>query len=250
MSTNTRKIIRGSIAAVAAAGLVAGAGLAGAQIPGGNTAGNVVKTDSNALLVGVNDTGPNAAQVTGTIQNTSENGFRCGVPGGDGVEHPGQATTTEVVMLAMEYYANNIYSGADGFDIPMVGEVQTGSLDDVLPGGGSSNMFGSSGEDDVNVTTAQQAARVAGRVGDPLVAGEDAFTVAAGQTANWTAQMTTSSTGDRGEWQAAAMFYCIDQATNEHFVFAGYEGLAPGESPEPIVSTDSSGSLSSGSLGS
>ena len=44
------------------------------------------------------------------------------------------------------------------------------------------------------------------------------------------------------------MFYCIDQATQQHHVFAGYEGLAPGESP-PTVASDS-GSLATGSLGS
>ncbi len=250
MSTNSRKIIRAGVAALAASGLVAGAGLAAAQIPGGNAGGNVVKTDSDALLVGVHDTEPNAAQVTGTIQNTTGNTFRCAVPAGDGVEYPGQATTAQVVMLATEYYAQNIYSGADGFDIPMAGEIATGSLDDVLPGGGSSGMFGSAGEADVNVTTAQQQARVAGRVGDPLVGGAALFNVGAGQTVNWTAQMTESSTGDRGEWQAAAMFYCIDQVTDAHYVFAGYEGLAPGEAPEPEVVPEGSGSLSSGSLGS
>lgn len=250
MSTNTRRILRGGVAAIAATGLVAGAGLAGAQIPGGNTGGNVVKTDSDALLVGVHDVEPNAAQVTGTIQNTTGNTFRCAVPAGDGVEYPGQVTTAQVVTLAMEYYAQNIYSGADGFDIPMAGEVQTGSLDDILPGGGSSNLFGSSGEDDVNVTTAQQEARVAGRVGDPRVGNSALFNVAAGQIVDWTAQLTVSSTGDRGEWQAAAMFYCIDQVTDAHYVFAGYEGLTPGEAPEPEAVPDSSGSLSSGSLGS
>lgn len=249
MSTTTRTILRSGVAVIAAAGLTAGAGLAGAQIPGGGTGGNVVKTDSNALLVSVNDTEPNASQVTGSVENTTGNNFRCGVPDGDR-ELPGQATTAQVVSLAVEYYANNIYSGADGFDIPMVGDLNTGSLDDILPGGGSSNMFGSAGDDDVDVTTAQQQARVDGRTGDPLVSGNAAFNVAAGQSVNWTAQMSISSTGDRGEWQAAAMFYCIDQVTDQHFVFAGYEGLEPGESPEPIVSDSDSGSLSAGSLGS
>lgn len=241
-------ILRGGIAVAAAAGLAAGAGLAGAQIPGANTGGHVVKVDSNALLVTVNDTAPNAAQVTGSVRNATGNNFRCGVPAGD-AELPGQATTAQVVSLAMDHYARSIYSGTDGFDIPMVGDLNTGSLDDILPGGGSSNLLGSSGGDDVDVTTAQQQARVAGRTGDPLVGGNVAFNVNAGQTVNWTAAMSVSSTGDRGDWQAAAMFYCIDQVTNQHYVFAGYEGLEPGESPEPVVSDDS-GSLSMGSLGS
>lgn len=250
MSTTSRTIFRSGIVALAAAGLTAGTGLAAAQIPGGGTGGNVVKTDSNALLVTVNDTAPNASQVTGTVENTTSNNFRCGVPAGEGEELPGQATTAEVAALTVDHYARNIYSGADGFDLPMVGDdLAMGSLDDVLPGGGSSNMFASSGEDDVDVTTAQQAARVAGRVGDPLVSGNHAFTVNAGQSVNWTAQMTISSTGERGEWQAAAIFYCIDQATDRHYVFAGYEGLPPGEAPEPVVS-DNSGSLSMGSIGS
>lgn len=248
MSTTTRTILRSGVAVVAAAGLAAGASIAGAQIPGGNTGGNVVKTDSNALLVNVTDTAPDAAQVTGSIENTTGNNFRCGVPAGEGAELPGQTTTAQVVSLAMDHYATSIYSGADGFDIPMVGDLNTGSLDDIMPGGGSSGIGGSSDEGD-DVTTAQQAARVDGRVGDPLVGGNVAFNVNAGQTVNWTAQMSVSSTGDRGEWQAAAMFYCVDQVTDLHYVFAGYEGLEPGESPEPIVSDDS-GSLSTGSLGS
>lgn len=250
MSTTIRTIFRGGVAVVAAAGLAAGTGLAGAQIPGGDPGGNVVKTDSNALLVTVDDAAPNAAQVTGSIENMTGNNFRCGVPDGEGGELPGQATTAEVVSLTVDHYARNIYSGPDGFDIPLVGDdLALGSLEDVLPGGGSSDMFASSGGDDVNVTTAQQAARVAGRVGDPRVNGSTAFNVPAGQSVDWTAQMTTSSTGDRGEWQAAAAFYCIDQVTDLHYIFAGYEGLEPGESPEPVVS-DSSGSLPLGSLGS
>lgn len=248
MSTTTRTILRGGVAVVAAAGLAAGAGLAGAQIPGGNTGGNVVKTDSNALLVTVNDTAPNAAQVTGSVRNATGNNFRCGVPAGDGVELPGQATTGQVVSLAMDHYARSIYSGADGFDIPLVGDLNTGSLDDILPAGGSSGIGGSSDEGD-DVTTLQQVARIGGRTGDPLAGGNAAFTVNAGQSVNWTASLSVPSTGDRGEWQAAAMFYCIDQVTDLHYVFAGYEGLEPGESPEPIASDDS-GSLSMGSLGS
>ena len=246
MST-TSTILRGSVAVLAAAGLAAGTGLAGAQIPGGNTGGNVVKTDSNDLLVTVNDTAPNASQVTGSIENSTGNNFRCGVPAGDGEELPGQATTAQVVSLAMDYYTRSIYSGGDGFDIPMVGELNTGSLDDILPSGGSSGIGGSSEAGD-DVTTAQQAARVDGRTGDPLVGGNSAFNVNASQTVNWTASMTVSSTGNRGEWQAAAMFYCIDQVTEEHYVFAGYEGLEPGESPDPVESD--SGSLAAGSLGS
>lgn len=248
MSTSTRTILRGAVAVVAAVGIAGGAGLAGAQIPGGNTGGNVVKTDSDALLVAVNNTAPNASRVTGSIRNSTNNDFRCGVPAGEGEELPGQATTAQVVSLAVLYYAQNIYSGADGFDIPLVGELNMGSIDDILPAGGSSGLTGSSNGGD-DVTTLQQAARVAGRTGDPLSGGNAAFDVAAGQTVNWAASMSVPSTGDRGEWQAAAMFYCVDRVTSQHYVFAGYEGLAPGESLEPIV-TDRSGSLSMGSLGS
>ena len=73
----------------------------------------------------------------------------------------------------------------------------------------------------------QAAARVAGRTGDPRVGNATAFTLGPGQDSNWIADLSVPATGDRGEWQAAAMFFCAHTSGEplESFVFAGYEEL-------------------------
>ncbi|MFN3600865.1 MAG: hypothetical protein ACK4UY_05690 [Dietzia sp.] len=251
MNLSTRSVTRGAVAAAAVAALTVGTSVAGAQIPGGGHQGVVVNTDSNALVVSVNDKGENPTTVTGSIQNTTANNFRCATPGYDLTgEFPGQVTTAEVVEETIGFYRSNIYSGPDGFAAPGGGApISLGSIQELLPTGSD---IGSS---TVDTRAAQQAARVAGRTGNPQVGSATAFNVNAGQTVNWSAALGVPSTGDRGEWRAAAMFYCIDQVTGSHYIFYGYEPLPEPEEPvdpeapeEQVVAE--TGGISSGSLGS
>ena len=233
--------LRGTVVAAAVAVLVAGTAVAGAQVPGAGTGGAVVKVDSDDLVVTVHDKGVDPTAVTGTIENTTASSFRCATPGPDMQgEFPGQVTTSGVVREAVAYYRENVFTGASGIALGPFNPMGMGSLYDVLPAGSAA------GSAEVDTRTAQMEARVAGRTGDPRVGTSPVFTVNAGQTVEWTALLGLPATGDRGEWRAAAMFYCVNQETNRHFVFHGYENL-----PEPGgQAPEASGSISAGSLGS
>lgn len=247
MNISTRSVTRGAVATAAVAAVAFGSTIAGAQIPGTGHQGQVVNTDSTALVVTVNDKGESPTTVTGSIQNSTGNTFRCGTPGYDLTgEFPGQVTTADVVTEVLGFYRTNIYTGPDGFAAPGGGApISLGSVQELLPTGSAT------GSATVDTRAAQQAARVAGRTGDPRVGNAIAFNVTAGQTVDWTATLGVPSTGDRGEWRAAAMFYCIDQATKAHYVFHAFEPLPVSVDPEtpeePGVDT---GVVTSGSLGS
>lgn len=241
MKFTTRSALRGTVSAAAATALVVGTAVAGAQVPGGNTAGVVVHVDSTDLVVTVHDKGESPTEVTGTIENTTANNFRCATPGPDLVgEFPGQVTTSGVVREAVDYYRTNVFTGASGLALGPFEPLGMGSLYDIVPAGSAA------GSAEVDPRTAQMDARVAGRTGDPRVGTSTTFNVSAGQTVNWTALLGLPATGDRGEWRAAAMFYCINQVTNQNFVFHGYEDVPEPATPEP----EASGSISAGSLGS
>lgn len=237
MNSSQRTAMRSVIATAAAAVLVAGGAIANAQMPGGDTDGVVVKTDGSDLVVTVDDKVEDPTAVTGTIENASDDAYRCATPGMElEGENPGQVTTAGVANLALDYYATNVFTGEDGFDVPMAGPVGFGSLMDLIPAGSAV------GSAEVDTRTAQQDARVAGHTGDPEVDGAVAFDVAAGETVDWSAQLGVPATGDRGQWQSAALFYCVNQATDEPHVFAGFEEVEDDNS--------GGGSLPSGSLGS
>lgn len=230
MILSTRTATRGAVAAAAVVALAAGASVATAQVPGDGHLGQVVNTDSNALLVTVNDKGENPTTVSGAIENTTANNFRCATPGPDiqGEFTAGQVTTAEVVSEVIGYYQANVYTGPDGFALPTGGIVSLGSLQELLPSG--SAALGSA---TIDSRTAHQEARVAGRTGTPQVGNQTVFTVTAGNTVNWSAVLGVPATGDRGEWQAAAMFYCVNQSTGAHYIFYGYEPI-----PEPVEPED------------
>lgn len=248
-----------TLRAVAAVGLAAATTLAGgtaaAQLPGAGTGGVVVRIDSDLVTVTVHDKGESPTRVTGTIRNTSQTtALRCATPGQDGAEYPGQVTEAEVVARSMAHYGNSIFSpiGGDGGDIggfdlgSLAPGVDIGSITGILPAGGEGPLGSLMG--DPSIADAQALARDLGRTGDPRVGGNTAFTLQPGQTGNWTATLAHPITqdGKRGEWQAAAMFFC--RTTGDptlYYVFAGYEGgkYAP-------ASEGSVGSIGSGSVGS
>lgn len=245
MTLSTLTAARGAMAAAAALALVAGAAPAIAQVPGGGFAGYVVKVDDSSLLVTVDDKGEAPVQVTGAIENTTEANFRCEVPQFDkgGVLTPigyGQVTTAAVAVEVNNYYRARVFTGpsdtnADGTLISM------GSLYDMFPSGSAV------GSAETDTRTAHTEARVAGRAGDPKVGTDLQFTVPAGDTVNYTALLGPSSTGDRGQWRAAAVFMCRNTVTSDWFLYTGLEDI---DDPNPAAEPDSSGSLSVGSLGS
>lgn len=246
MTHSTRCAARGALAASAALALVAGATPAMAQVPGGGFAGYVVKVDDTSLVVNVDLKGDDPSQVSGTIENSTETDFRCEVPQfnlGDGLLTElgyGQVTTAAVATEVIEYYRTRVFTGPS--DTNANGDlVSLGSLYDVFPSG---SAIGSS---ETDTRTAHNAAKVAGRTGDPRVGGGLQFSVPAEQTVNYSAVLGPSATGDRGEWRAAAIFMCRNVQTNDWFLYTGLEDI---EDPNPVPEPGSSGSLSAGSLGS
>ena len=226
MITRFRSTARAaSVVTIAASTLLAG-GVAAAHIPGANNDGTVVVTDSDMVQITVDGKAPNAGQITGSIRNDGPLPLRCATPGLGTAEHPGQVTEAKVVEAAVGYYRANIFAPG-GFDIPYGGGLVTaGSLYDILPASGSltGSLFGESISNMVEIRQMQESARLNGHTGDPKVGNNTAFTLTAGQTSNWTADLSLPATGDRGEWQAAAMFFCSNtSAPNTSFVFAGYE---------------------------
>ena len=224
MKSPVKSAARMAAAVTLAAATALAGGAAAAQIPGANNGGVVVITDSDLVQVAVNDKGENPVQVTGSITNTGDRTLRCATPGLDG-EYPGQVTEAAVVVRAMNYYRNHIFEPG-GFEIPLGGGVLFGgSLYDLAPGGSlAGSLLGDSTAELIEIRNMQQAARVAGRTGDPRVGNNTVFNLAAGATSNWVADLAPPASGDRGEWQAAAMFFC-SYTTNpvESFVFAGFE---------------------------
>jgi len=225
ISVKTAACAGAAVATFAATTVLTG-GVAAAYIPGVNNNGVVVITDSELVQVTVNNKAPNAPQVTGTIKNTGDRPLQCGTPQKDGTLGPGQVTEADIVARAKDFYSTHIFEPG-GFAIPYGGGVQTaGSLYNILPANSSltGSLLGDSGQEMLQLREMQENARVAGHTGDPRVGTATTFTLNAGQTSNWVADLAPSTTGDRGEWQAAAMFYCRNTtAPTDNFVFTGYE---------------------------
>jgi len=233
MKNPCKTVLGAAVAVTLAATAALTGGVAAAQIPGADNQGVVVITTSDVVRVVVDDKGESPVQVTGSITNTGDRPLRCATPGLDGAEYPGQVTEAGVVARAMNYYAEHIYEPG-GFAIPIGGggPAFAGSLYDILPGGSvGGSLLGDSTTELVEIREMQAAARLAGRTGDPRVGTATAFTLSAGQTSDWVADLAAPGPGvDRGEWQAAALFFCRHTSNPvENFVFAGYENDdAPG----------------------
>lgn len=236
---------RGATVAAASLALVAGAGVAAAQVPGGGFAGYVVKVDDTSLEVTVDPKGAEPAEITGTIENSTEATFRCEVPSfvkGSQTTPVGygQVTTAAAAHEVREFYRTTVFTGPS--DTNANGDlVSFGSLYDALPAGSTV------GSAEVGPRQAHNEARVAGRTGDPRVENSLQFSVPAGATVQYSAELGIPATGERGEWRAAALFMCRNNTTGDWFLYTGLEDIAD---PNPIPGPESTGSLSSGSLGS
>jgi len=245
MTLSFRSATRRATVAAAALALTAGAAPAMAQVPGGGFAGYVVKVDDTSLVVSVDPKGETPTEITGTITNTTGQAFRCEVPAfvrGD-ITTPvgyGQVTTAAAASEVREYYRTRVFTGPS--DTNANGDlVSMGSLYDVFPAGSSV------GSSEADTRQAHNEARVAGRTGDPRVDGNLQFDVDAGGTVNYSATLAMPATGDRGQWKAAALFMCKNNVTGDWFLYTGLEDI---EDPNPAPEPESTGSLSSGSLGS
>ena len=226
-STFSRRAVVG--ASVAALTLVTAAGTAQARIPGADWTGTVVITDNTTVTIGVG--APAAGRVTGTIQNRSGVQMRCSLPGPEG-RLPNQVTDARVVKDAMDYYAANIYETA-GVDVPMIGNIATGSMYNFMPTGSLSGSLGGATSKLVDLRNAQEAARVKGLTGSPVVGGNTDITVNNGATATWTADLGQPSSGVRPTVQMGALFFC--EGGGNSYVFAGYQGGTVPTEPAPGI---------------
>lgn len=228
---------RHTIAALlSAAGLVAGSGIATAQIapmalPGTDDSTVQIAVGATFATVTVDEADATATAITGTLENNSAGDLVCSTPGKYGVTPGGTVTDAALVDRSLAYLSGNILPSTGGL-------VDTGSLAARL-GSGSLGSLGLGDPAAAELDAIQQAqdqARLAGHYG--TVAG---LTVPAGETRDWSAPLTVTS-GDRTDFNAAALFTCTQN--NQWYAFAGYE-VADDEDDN-----GGGGSLNTGSLGS
>lgn len=235
---------RHTIAALlSAAGLIAGSGIAGAQIvpkalPGtdDSTTQIAVGHDDLATVI-VDEADADSPTITGTFENTSDSPLSCT---GVGDANAVTVTNADLVDRSLNYLTGNLVTGGGG----LLPGLNPGSLD-VRLGTGSLGSLGLGDPAAIELDAIQQAqdqARLAGHYG--TAAG---FTVAAGATEPWEVTLSVPS-GDRTDFDAAALITCTDE-NDQWYAFAGYEEEDENGNGNGGGS-GSSGSVSTGSLGS
>ena len=226
------------IALLGATGLMAGSGVAAAQIspmalPGTDDSTIQVAVGQDEMAeVTVDSAGADATEITGTFTNTSGGPLTCAAPGGGG--DAGTVTEADLVDRSLAYLTGDLITGGGGLGIP---GLNPGSVDVIL-GTGSLGSLGLGDPAAVELDAIQQAQdeeRLKGHYGTV-----ESFTLADGATKEWTATLSVPS-GDRTDFEAAALFTCSQD--DQWYAFAGYEENDDADS-------DTSGSLGSGSLGS
>lgn len=225
------------VAILGAAGLLAGGGLASAQIapmalPGTDDSTVQIAVGTDLATVEVDDADEDATEVTGSFTNNTGGDLVCGTPGKFGVSNGGTVTEAALVDRSLAHLARNILPSTGGL-------VDTGSLAARL-GSGSLGSLGLGDPAAVEldaIQQAQDAERIDGHYGTVV-----GFTVAAGATRSWTAPLTVPST-ERTDFDAAALFTCSQGG--QWYAFAGYE-----EASDEDAGNGGGGSLSTGSLGS
>lgn len=241
-------------AALASAALLATtmAGPAAAQnsIPGDNNPGTTVIDGSTLATVTVADAAADATSVTGTFANTSDKTLTCAGPAGTS-PHGGLVSEATVAKAMFDYYATRAHKAdpvldVDFFSIPFVGTIGVNAdlagILKLLPSGSGAQLFGEAYAQRQAINDAFQAAKQVGHQGTVTK-----FTVNAGDTHPWTANLNRPSAGARTDFQAGAFFVCTDPAKTI-YRFAGYEG---GTAPTDGITPESGlvGSLDSSSLG-
>ncbi|MBS7546699.1 hypothetical protein [Dietzia massiliensis] len=228
---------RSLIALLGAAGLVAGSGVAAAQIapmalPGTDDSTVQMAVGSGLATVEVDAADEDATVVTGTFTNDSDGPLTCSTPGAFGASDGGTVTDEALVDRSLAFLTGNILPSTGGL-------VDTGSLAARL-GSGSLGSLGLGDPAAVELDAIQQAqdqARLAGHYGTA-----PGFTVAAGASEPWSATLSVP-TVERTDFDAGALFTCTDE-NDQWYAFAGYEVSDDDDAD------DDGGSLSMGSLGS
>ncbi|MDV8000781.1 hypothetical protein [Rhodococcus sp. IEGM 1408] len=236
------------VALLSAAGLVAGGGLAAADmspmaLPGTNDGLIQVALGKGLATVVVNAAGADAAEVTGTFTNESNVLLYCSDLSGGST-----ATVTDaaIVSQSLAFMSGNLVPGNWDNQFTAAESGSVGSL-------GSAGTDGTPADELAGIQQDQDRARLAGHYGTVDVG----FTVEPGEEIPWSATLTVP-TGDRTDFDAAALFTCRQARTFEYedypgeyfmdvddqwYAFAGYE--------ENVEQDNGSGSsLSTGSLGS
>ena len=229
------------VALLSEAGLVAGSGVAAAQIapmalPGTDDSAIQIAVGKDLATVTVNEVDEDSTVVTGTFENTSEGALTCAAPGGTPAQTDAvTATYAGLVDRSLNYVTGNLIAGGGGLGIP---GLNPGSVD-VMLGTGSLGSLGLGDPAAVELDAIQQAqdqARLAGHYG---TAG--GFTVEADESAEWSATLSVP-TGERTDFDAAALITCSQDG--QWYAFAGYEN------EDDDDNGGGSGSLGTGSLGS
>lgn len=234
------------LALLGAAGLVAGSGVAAAQVgpmalPGTNDDEVQIAVGHEDLAtVTVDEVDESSVEVTGSVENTSDAALTCGAPGAIGQSDAVTVTYAGLVDRSLNYLTGNLVAGGGGLGIP---GLNPGSMD-VMLGTGSLGSLGLGDPAAVELDAIQQAqnqARLAGHYGTAT-----GFTVAAGESHDWTATLSVPS-GDRTDFEAAALVTC--EQDGQWYAFAGYEDVEDDNDNGGGGSLDM-GSLGMGSLGS
>lgn len=228
------------VALLSAAGLVAGSGVAAAQmtthaLPGtDDSAIQIAVGHDDLATVTVDEVDETSVEVTGSIENSSDAPLSCSAPGGGTTSDAVTVTYAALVDRSLDYITGNLVVGGGGLGIP---GLNPGSMD-VMLGTGSLGSLGLGDPAAVELDAIQQAQDAAELAGHYGTAG--GFVVDAGETHDWTATLSVPS-GDRTDFDAAALITC--QQGEQWYAFAGYE-----ETDDE--NGGGSGSLGTGSLGS
>ena len=210
---------RSITALLAAAGLVAGSGVAAAQIapmalPGTNDDAIQIAVGHDLANVTVDEVDEDSTEVAGTIENNSDAVLTCAAPGGNVQTDAVTVTYAGLVDRSLDYITGNLVAGGGGLGIP---GLNPGSMD-VMLGTGSLGSLGLGDPAAVELDAIQQAqdqARLAGHYG--TAAG---FTVDPDDSVDWTATLSVP-TGDRTDFDAGALITCSQDG--QWYAFAGYE---------------------------
>lgn len=228
---------RAAVALLSAAGLLAGSGLAAAEVAPMALPGTDDSTSQMGVggpdrgEVTVDAAGADATTVTGSFKNTSDASLSCRTLGVGGSSPAVTVTDAETVRMSIAYLSDNLLPPPS----PMPG-LNPGSMGVMLGSGslGSLGLGDDAAVDMDKIQKAQDKSRVAGHYGTA-----PDFVVAAGASVDWTVTLTLPNAGKRTDFNAGALVTC-EQGGN-WFAFAGFEDDA---------SNGGGGSLSMGSLGS
>ena len=198
-------------------------------LPGASSDGSVAVTDSPRVqvTVGANDGGDT---VEVTIANKYDGRFSCFAPGVSADEDkpaqlPNTVTEAAIVAKAVDYYRTWPNVPSDGVNVPLLGVIPSNGFLEFVPEGLLGSLFGKQLNARAELFRMWQQAQLAGHNGAIPV-----FELAPGATHTVTVTLNKPGSGERKDFEAAALVYCTDSndPNQQQYVFAGYEsGKAP-----------------------